>query len=150
MHLSNNTCSIPPPAFTELPIFYVWGSDWHKSGFQGDRNLSPVLGARQAHHLSRTSLRTETVVWDYAQHHPPCGLIPPGGGAEESRTPTPTASSHHGLLMYWMTHSWRPFTPRQIGQHHQLVIMVIFALLFYRHDDGGSTKGKKREFKDLT
>ncbi|XP_069946487.1 cubilin isoform X4 [Cherax quadricarinatus] len=28
----------------------------------GDRSLSPVLGARQAHHLSRTSLRTETVV----------------------------------------------------------------------------------------
>ncbi|XP_042885956.1 cubilin-like isoform X1 [Penaeus japonicus] len=28
----------------------------------GDRSLSPVLGTRQAHHLSRTSLRTETVV----------------------------------------------------------------------------------------
>ncbi|XP_064103778.1 cubilin-like isoform X5 [Macrobrachium nipponense] len=28
----------------------------------GDRSLSPVLGARKAHHLSRTSLRTETVV----------------------------------------------------------------------------------------
>ncbi|XP_042230627.1 cubilin-like isoform X3 [Homarus americanus] len=32
------------------------------SGINGDRSLSPVLGARQAHHLSRTSLRTETVV----------------------------------------------------------------------------------------
>ncbi|MPC31211.1 hypothetical protein E2C01_024493 [Portunus trituberculatus] len=42
------------PHISLLPSFHAT--------LQGDRNLSPVLGARQAHHLSRTSLRTETVV----------------------------------------------------------------------------------------
>lgn len=89
---------------------------------QGDRSLSPVLGTRQAHHLSRTSLRTETVVWEYAQHRPTPKLSASGGSAEESRTPTPTASSHHGLLMYWTGNDWIFFgIPDRLKRIHILL-----------------------------
>ena len=57
-----------------------------------------MLGSRKLppHHLSRTSIRTETVVWGHAQHCSPCSggspRLPSAGNSAESPTSQPDLS----------------------------------------------------------